>query len=85
MVTYSESDPKVLVSLRQADILKALANDEELSTKGGCVPELQEVGSFCAMWDVLSELGERHVRIRKIREPRQASSIVESDPRWQTE
>ena len=45
VVTYSENDPKVLLSLRQADILKALANDEELSTKGGCVPELQEVGS----------------------------------------
>ncbi|EMR69499.1 putative glutamate-cysteine ligase protein [Eutypa lata UCREL1] len=35
VVTYSKDDPKVLVSLRQADILKALANDEELSTKGG--------------------------------------------------
>ena len=45
MVTYSEDEPKVLVSLRQADILEALANDEELSTKGGCVPELQDVGS----------------------------------------
>ncbi|RYP61172.1 hypothetical protein DL770_009840 [Monosporascus sp. CRB-9-2] len=45
VVTYSEDDPKVLLSLRQADILKALANDEALSTEGGCVPALQEVGS----------------------------------------
>ncbi|KAK7755942.1 glutamate--cysteine ligase [Diatrype stigma] len=45
VVTYSQDEPKVLLSLRQADILKALANDEELSTKGGCVPNLQEVDS----------------------------------------
>lgn len=44
-MTYSKDEPKVLLSLRQADILKALANDEELSTKGGCVPNLQEVDS----------------------------------------
>ncbi|KAI5927476.1 glutamate-cysteine ligase [Camillea tinctor] len=45
VVTYSKDDPKVLLSLRQADILKALAADEELSTKGGCVPALQDLGS----------------------------------------
>ena len=32
-----------MLSLRQADILKALADNEELSKKGGCVPDLQEV------------------------------------------
>jgi len=42
VVTYSKDDPKVLLSLRQADILKALANDESLSAHGGCVPDLQE-------------------------------------------
>lgn len=33
----------MLLSLRQADILKALAADEELATKGGGVPDLQDV------------------------------------------
>ena len=42
MVTYSQDDPKVLLSLRQADILTALAADEELSKKGGGVPAIQE-------------------------------------------
>ncbi|KAK3360140.1 glutamate-cysteine ligase-domain-containing protein [Lasiosphaeria hispida] len=42
VVTYSDDDPKVLLSLRQADILTALANDTALSGKGGCVPELQD-------------------------------------------
>ncbi|KAI0012580.1 GCS-domain-containing protein [Xylariaceae sp. FL0662B] len=45
VVKYSKDDPKVLLSLRQADILTALAADEELSTKGGCVPALQDVES----------------------------------------
>ncbi|KAI8629943.1 glutamate-cysteine ligase [Xylariaceae sp. FL1651] len=43
VVKYSEDDPKVLLSLRQADILKALASDEELSANGGGVPDLQDV------------------------------------------
>ncbi|ODA83736.1 hypothetical protein RJ55_02251 [Drechmeria coniospora] len=37
VVTYSENDPKVLLSLRQAEILKALAADKDLAAKGGCV------------------------------------------------
>ncbi|KAL2134286.1 hypothetical protein VTI74DRAFT_543 [Chaetomium olivicolor] len=37
VVTYSKDEPKVLLSLRQADILKALANDKSLS-KDGCAP-----------------------------------------------
>lgn len=41
VVVYSKDDPKVLVSLRQADILKALANDEDLVAQGGGVPDLQ--------------------------------------------
>ncbi|KAI1389683.1 GCS-domain-containing protein [Hypoxylon trugodes] len=43
VVKYSKDDPNVLLSLRQADILTALAADEELSDKGGCVPALQDV------------------------------------------
>ncbi|KAI2605954.1 GCS-domain-containing protein [Hypoxylon fragiforme] len=43
VVKYSKDDPKVLLSLRQADILNALAADEELADKGGCVPALQEL------------------------------------------
>lgn len=41
MVVYGENDKKVVVSLRQADILKALANDTELTAQGGGVPDLQ--------------------------------------------
>lgn len=41
-MVYSKDDPKVLLSLRQADILKALANDEELVAQGGGVPDLQD-------------------------------------------
>jgi len=41
VVTYK--DEKVTLSLRQADILRALAQDEELCTNGGCVPDLQDV------------------------------------------
>lgn len=33
----------MLLSLRQADILTALAADEELSANGGGVPDLQDV------------------------------------------
>jgi len=43
VVTYSEGDPHDLLSLRQADILKALASNAELAAQGGCVPALQDV------------------------------------------
>ncbi|KAI0877464.1 glutamate-cysteine ligase [Hypoxylon argillaceum] len=43
VVQYSKDAPSVLLSLRQADILTALAADEELSAKGGGVPDLQDV------------------------------------------
>lgn len=48
MVTYSKDDPKVLLSLRQAEILTALAADQELAAKGGCVPALQDEMGNCA-------------------------------------
>jgi glutamate--cysteine ligase catalytic subunit len=45
VVIYSKDDPKVRLSLRQADILAALASDAELAKDGGCVPELQDVAA----------------------------------------
>lgn len=33
----------MLLSLRQAEILEALATDKELEKQGGCVPDLQDV------------------------------------------
>lgn len=45
VVNYDENDPKVTLSLRQADILHSLAHDDELKEKGGCVPDLQDVAS----------------------------------------
>lgn len=43
VVAVDDEHHKVRLSLRQADILEALAKDEELSKKGGCVPDLQHV------------------------------------------
>lgn len=43
VVTYKDDDEKVTLSLRQADILHALAEDVKLQTEGGCVPDLQDV------------------------------------------
>ena len=43
VVDYTDDDPKVTLSLRQADILHALAHDEKLYGEGGCVPDLQTV------------------------------------------
>jgi glutamate--cysteine ligase catalytic subunit len=40
-VCYDEQNRKVRLSLRQADILAALANDEKLLQEGGGVPEVQ--------------------------------------------
>lgn len=45
VVKYSENEPRVVLSLRQAEILKALAADAELAKEGGCVPVLQDVNS----------------------------------------
>lgn len=41
MVCYDQDNKKVRLSLRQADILAALANDEKLLQLGGGVPDLQ--------------------------------------------
>lgn len=46
MVTLDNEQRKVQLSLRQADILEALACDEDLRKQGGCVPDLQEVAQY---------------------------------------
>jgi glutamate--cysteine ligase catalytic subunit len=43
VVAFDEEGKKVRLSLRQADILQALAMDEKLSQEGGAVPEIQNV------------------------------------------
>jgi hypothetical protein len=43
VVNYKAEDSNVTLSLRQADILHALAHDVELCKDGGCVPDLQDV------------------------------------------
>ncbi|KAM4066134.1 glutamate-cysteine ligase [Hirsutella rhossiliensis] len=42
VVTYTDNDPKVLLSLRQADILNALAADKELGQNGTTPPQLHD-------------------------------------------
>lgn len=42
VVSFDDSDRQVKLSLHQADILEALANDEELIKQGGGVPDLNE-------------------------------------------
>ena len=41
VVTYAKDEPKVLLSLRQAEILAALASDHDLAKEGGCTAEQQ--------------------------------------------
>ena len=43
VVTYDDDKHQVRLSLRQADILEALANDEKLTEQGGGVPDLQSL------------------------------------------
>ncbi|KAI4085936.1 MAG: hypothetical protein LQ344_007997 [Seirophora lacunosa] len=43
VVAYDDQEHEVKLSLRQADILDALAKDEALQKQGGCVPDLQKV------------------------------------------
>ena len=45
VVTYKNDEEKVTLSLRQADILTALAEDEKLCSNGGVVPALQEINT----------------------------------------
>lgn len=41
VVCYDQNNRKVRLSLRQADILAALATDEKLLAEGGGVPDVQ--------------------------------------------
>jgi glutamate--cysteine ligase catalytic subunit len=41
VVCYDKDNHKVRLSLRQADILAALATDEKLLQQGGGVPDVQ--------------------------------------------
>lgn len=41
VVCYDDENRKVRLSLRQADILKALAEDEKLLNAGGGVPDIK--------------------------------------------
>lgn len=41
VVAIDDDEKRARLSLRQADILEALAKDEELAKRGGCVPDLQ--------------------------------------------
>ncbi|KAI4155257.1 MAG: hypothetical protein LQ340_001110 [Diploschistes diacapsis] len=43
VIAYDDENKKARLSLRQGDILEALARDEELQKRGGCVPEIQDV------------------------------------------
>lgn len=45
VVVYKEDEPNVLLSLRQAEILTALASNQDLAKQGGCVPEIQGNGT----------------------------------------
>lgn len=44
VVNYSKDNPKVLLSLRQADILKALADSKTLKVEGDCAPGTEANG-----------------------------------------
>ncbi|KAL8917863.1 MAG: hypothetical protein Q9208_007685 [Pyrenodesmia sp. 3 TL-2023] len=46
VVAYDDQKEKVKLSLRQADILDALAKDVALQKQGGCVPDLQKIARY---------------------------------------
>ncbi|PMB72343.1 Glutamate--cysteine ligase [Beauveria bassiana] len=52
VVNYTKDNEKVYLSLRQAEILKALAADKDLAKNGGCVPELQDTDSQRFDWPI---------------------------------
>ena len=56
MVTFDEQHRKVRLSLRQADILEALAKDEKLKKQGGCVPDLETVVRYVLSLKVMVRL-----------------------------
>lgn len=44
VVTFAKDEPKVRLSLRQAEILSDLASDAELAKQGGCTADQQDEG-----------------------------------------
>jgi glutamate--cysteine ligase catalytic subunit len=46
VVAFKDEKRTVQLSLRQADILQALATDAELMKQGGCVPDLQKIDKY---------------------------------------
>jgi glutamate--cysteine ligase catalytic subunit len=60
VVVWTDDDKRVLVSLRQADILKALANDAELTSGGGGVPDIKDTtGARCVFMSSTSSSSSR--------------------------
>lgn len=55
VVAFDEDRRKVKLSLRQADILRDLAEDSVLREQGGCVPDLQAVQQYAC---VLMHIGK---------------------------
>ena len=50
VVAFEEELHKIKLSLRQADVSKALAEDEALSEQGGCVPVLEAATPLAEHW-----------------------------------
>lgn len=48
-MAFDEDRQKVKLSLRQADILRDLAEDSVLKEQGGCVPHLQAVQQYVCL------------------------------------
>ena len=48
-MAFDEDRRKVKLSLRQADILRDLAEDSVLKEQGGCVPDLQAVQQYACI------------------------------------
>lgn len=46
---FEDEERRVKLSLRQADILKALAADENLCKHGGVVPDVQKVTRYLSL------------------------------------
>lgn len=57
VVSYDDENRHVKLSLRQADILKALANDAELLKQGGGVPDLARGQKKLVCWWYCGEEG----------------------------
>ncbi len=66
MVAFDEDCRKVKLSLRQADILKALAEDDALSKQGGCVPDLQVIKQWAIQYVAMIRAGADTFQPRRL-------------------